>query len=135
MTIEVRLREWSEATEVMLSGVAEPGVLALMGEALGGVGRRDKPIILNLDELTLLDRGAFDALVHPLTPAGGFSAELAVVCGRPTGAELLRRWGLDREVRIYRTIDAALARTAPEPSAPGRGDLQPTPTADSLRSA
>jgi hypothetical protein len=83
VTIEVRLRESGDATEVILAGVADGCTLAQLAAAVREVATEDRPMILNLDDLTVLDREPFTAPMRPSIPPGGFSAELAVVCGEP----------------------------------------------------
>ena len=110
MAVEVTVRDLDAAVEVALSGVVDPALLGRLGEAVRAVAGPDRPTILNLDGLTLVDGDGYETLVGPLTRAGGFDGEVSVVCAHLAASEVLRRWGVSDFVPIYRSVDVALER-------------------------
>ena len=122
MSVEVKVRDLGSAIEVALAGVVDRPLLDRLGEALKAVSGSDKPTIVNLDNLTLLDREGLDPPADRLS--SGFDGEVALVCRRTTSVEQLRRWGVDRMVPIHRSLDAALERAALERAAVERAALE-----------
>jgi anti-anti-sigma factor len=111
VAVEVTVRDLDGAIEVTLSGVVDAALLGRLGEAVRAVAGPDKPTILNLEGLSLLDGDGFDALVGPLSWTGGFDGEVSVVCAHPRAADELRRWGVNPSVPIYCSVDVAVARS------------------------
>lgn len=81
-------------------------VVPALAEAIDGA----EAVVLDLDQATLLDRSAVEALCDVLSNAA--DAESCVVAARLSGRLVLERWGLPRDVAVFTSVaDALQART------------------------
>lgn len=96
---------------------------------LAGHGR---PLIADLDRVTFPGAAGLGALAGAARRATASGASLHVVCARPQTRQLLQLTGLDRTLRLARTLNDALkdmpaapdpaARPRPVPAPPGGDD-------------
>jgi hypothetical protein len=107
MGVLVNMREIDGATVVRLAGSADPGALERVGEGIvGACTDGGKVIVVDINELTLADRSAFERLVGPLQ-----NMPVRILCRRSAAYTLLREWKLDGRVPIFRTLTDALDNT------------------------
>jgi anti-anti-sigma factor len=71
-----------------------------------------RPLIADLDQVGFIDSVGLSALVGAANRAAAYGGSLQVVCARPTTRQLPRLTGLDRRIRLARTLDEALAALA-----------------------
>lgn len=91
------------ATVVVLDGVVGPNDCDLVGQT---VPRDANDVtIVDLNNVTLLDRYALHRLLKKLSPPG---AKVKLVCRRSTARHLLRAWRLHERFDIFATIELAL---------------------------
>ncbi len=108
--VGVRVSVWRDraATVVVLDGVVGPNDCALVGQRVPPPGDAAGITIVDLDNVTLLDRYAFHRLLKKLSPPG---AKVKLVCRRSTARHLLRAWQLHECFDIFATIEMALHRS------------------------
>jgi anti-sigma B factor antagonist len=93
---------------------------------LAGDGR---PVIADLDRVTFLGAAGLGALAGAARRAAAQGASLHVVCARPQTRQLLQLIGLDRTLRLVRTLAEALQAL---PAAPGPAARPPQPVSAPL---
>ena len=96
------------ATVVALDGVVGPNDCELVGQRIPPPGNAAGITVVNLNNVTLLDRYAFHGLLKKLSPPG---AKVKLVCRRSTARHLLRAWQLDERFDIFATVEMALHRS------------------------
>ncbi|MBW3547372.1 MAG: hypothetical protein KY452_04440 [Actinobacteria bacterium] len=106
--IRVSVSHDRAATVVVLDGVVGPNDCDLVGPRAPLRSDADDVTIVDLNNVTLLDRYAFHRLLKKLVPPG---AKVKLVCGRSTARHLLRAWRLHERFDIFATIDSALHRS------------------------
>ena len=89
----------------------------------------DGPLIADLDRVTFLGAAGLGALAGAARRAATRGASLHVVCARPQTRQLLQLTGLDRTLRLARTLADALQAlpAAPDP-ATRSPELVPAPS-------
>ncbi len=98
------------ATVVVLDGVVGPNDCDLVGQSVPLRSGANDVTIVDLNNVTLLDRYAFHRLLKKLSPPG---AKVKLVCRRSTARHLLRAWHLHERFGIFSTIELALHRSEP----------------------
>ena len=96
------------ATVVVLDGVVGPNDCDLVRHRVPRPCEANGVTIVDLNNVTLLDRYAFHRLLKKLSPPG---AKVKLVCGRSTARHLLRAWRLHERFDIFATIELALHRS------------------------
>ncbi|MBW3651597.1 MAG: hypothetical protein KY458_13615 [Actinobacteria bacterium] len=96
------------ATVVVLDGVVGPNDCDLVGQRIPPPGDATGITIVDLNNVTLLDRYAFHRLLKKLSPPG---AKVKLVCRRSTARQLLRAWQLHERFDIFATTEMALHRS------------------------
>jgi len=70
--------------------------------------RDGRPLIADLDRVTFLGAAGLGALAGAARRAAASGGSLHVVCARPQTRQLLQLTGLDRTLRLARTLAEAL---------------------------
>jgi anti-anti-sigma regulatory factor len=94
--------------------IAEPETQASQGTG-GDVGTRPgagtDAVVLDLDQVTLLDEGAFSQLAAAFDEATD-GVERCIVASRLSGRMVLERWGATEDYGVFTSVaDALQART------------------------
>lgn len=91
-------------------------------EALFTLAADGRPLIADLDRVTFLGAAGLGALAGAARRAAARGSSLHVVCARPQTRRLLQLTGLDRTLRLARTLTGAVQAlpAAPDPAAPAR---------------
>ena len=78
-------------------------------------GGRGRPLVVDLDQVSLIDSAGLGALVGTANRAAAHGGSVYAACDRPKIRELFRLAGLDCRIPLARTLDEALAaaRTTP----------------------
>ncbi len=79
-----------------------------------------RPLIADLDRVTFIGAAGLGALAGTARRAAARGSSLHVICARPQTRQVLQLTGLDRTLRLARTLAEALQAlpAAPEPAAP-----------------
>lgn len=96
------------ATVVVLDGVVGPNDCDLVEQRIPAPSDTAGVTIVDLNNVTLLDRYAFHRLLKKLSPPG---EKVKLVCRRSTGRHLLRAWRLHERFDVFATIETALHRS------------------------
>jgi anti-anti-sigma factor len=106
---------------VIITAAGETGIftLARLREQLFTLAGHGRPLIAGLDQVTFPGAAGLSALAGAARRAAASGASLHVVCARPQTRQLLQLAGLDRALRLARTLAEALKRHARRPG-PGR---------------
>jgi anti-sigma B factor antagonist len=91
---------------------------------LAGDGR---PLIADLDRVTFLGAAGLGALAGAARRAAARGVSLRVVCDRPQIRQLFQLTGLDRTLRLARTLAEALKDMPAAPDPATRPDRPPRP--------
>ncbi len=106
--IRVSVSRDRAAMVVVLDGVVGPNDYDLVGQTIPPPRDAADVTIVDLNNVTLLDRYAFHRLLKKLSPPG---AKVKLVCRRSTARQLLRAWHLHERFDIFATIEVALHRS------------------------
>lgn len=96
------------AMVVVLDGVVGPNDYEVVGQRIPLPRDAADVTIVDLNNVTLLDRYAFHRLLKKLSPPG---AKVKLVCRRSTARQLLRAWHLHERFDIFATIEVVLHRS------------------------
>ena len=120
LTIGVR----PEPGYVLITAAGEIDIftVARLREALFTLAGDGRPLIADLDRVTFLGAAGLGALAGAARRAAARGSSLHVVCVRPQTRQLLQLTGLDRTLRLARTLTGAVQAlpAAPDPAAPAR---------------
>ena len=107
---------------VTAAGEIDIFTVARLREALFTLAGEGRPLIADLDRVTFLGAAGLGALAGAARRAAARGSSLHVVCARPQTRQLLQLTGLDRTLRLARTLTGAVQAlpAAPDPAAPGR---------------
>lgn len=94
---------------VVLDGVVGPNDCDLVGQRVPPPSEANDVTIVDLNNVTLLDRYALYRLLKKVSPPG---AKVKLVCRRSTARHLLRAWHLHERFDICATTEMALHRSA-----------------------
>jgi anti-sigma B factor antagonist len=122
LTIGVR----HEPGYVIITAAGEIDVftVARLREQLFTLAGHGRPLIADLDQVTFLGAAGLGALAGAARRAAASGASLYVVCARPQTRHLLQLTGLNRTLRLARTLNDALKDM---PAAPAARLPQPVP--------
>jgi anti-anti-sigma factor len=122
LTIGVR----HEPGYVIITAAGEIDIftVARLREQLFTLAGHGRPLIAELDQVTFLGAGGLGALAGAARRAAASGASLHVVCARPQTRHLLQLTGLNRALRLARTLNDALKDM---PAAPAARLPQPVP--------
>jgi anti-anti-sigma factor len=122
LTIGVR----HEPGYVIITAAGEVDIftVARLREQLLTLAGHGRPLIADLDRVTFLGAAGLGALAGAARRAAASEASLHVVCARPQTRQLLQLTGLNRALRLARTLNDALKDM---PAAPAARLPQPVP--------
>lgn len=106
--VRVSVSRDQAATVVVLDGVVGPNDCDLVGQRIPPPRDAAGVTIVDLNNVTLLDRYAFHRLLKKLSPPG---AKVKLVCRRSTARYLLRAWQVHEHFDVFATIEMALHRS------------------------
>ena len=114
---------------ITAAGEIDIFTVAQLRDQLFTLASRGRPLIADLDRVTFLGAAGLGALAGAARRAAAQGASLHVVCARPQTRQLLQLAGLDRTLRLARTLDEALQAlpAAPDPAARHAPPPQPVP--------
>jgi len=117
LTIRVR----HDPRYVIITAAGEIGILTVtrLRESLFTLAGDGRPLIADLDRVTFIGAAGLGALAGAARRAAARGASLHVVCARPQTRLLFQLTGLDRTLRLARTLAEALQTlpAAPDPAA------------------
>jgi anti-sigma B factor antagonist len=118
LTIGVR----HEPGYVIITAAGEIDVftVARLHEQLFTLAGHGRPLIADLDQVTFLGAAGLGALAGAARRAAASGASLHVVCARPQTRHLLQLTGLNRTLRLARTLNDALKDMPAAPAAAAR---------------
>ena len=93
------------ATVVSLEGIVATNACDLIVQTVAPPPGAEDVTIVDLNNVTLVDRYTFHRLLSKLCPPG---AKVRLVCRRSTARHLLRAWHLHERFDIFATMDMAL---------------------------
>jgi anti-sigma B factor antagonist len=122
LTIRVR----HEPGYVLLAAAGEIDIftVARLREQLFTLAGDGQPVIADLDRVTFLGAAGLGVLAGAARRAGARGTSLHVVCARPQTRQLLQLAGLERALRLARTLAEALQAL---PAARGPAARPPQP--------
>ena len=127
LTIGVR----HEPGYVLITAAGEIGIFTVprLREDLFTLAGDGRPVIAGLDRVTFPGAAGLGALAGAARRAAARGTSLHVVCARPQGRQLLWLAGLDRTLRLARTLAEALQAlpATPGPAARPTRAAQPVP--------
>jgi anti-sigma B factor antagonist len=115
-----------------VAGEIDIFTVARLRDQLFTLAADGRPLIVDLERVTFLGAAGLGALAGTARRAAARGASLHVVCARPQTRQLLWLTGLDRALRLARTLAEALQAlsAAPAPAArPARPGPGPRPPA------
>lgn len=132
LTLEVRLERGCRV--VTAAGPIDASTVSRLRGRLLELTGSSRTLIVDLGGVSSVDSAGLSALVGAARRAAVYGGTLYVVCARPRIRQVLRLAGLDRQVRLARTIDEVLnGQLGRRPGIPiGRAPLFPPRTANSL---
>jgi anti-sigma B factor antagonist len=115
LTIGVR----HEPGYVIITAAGEIDIftVARLREQLFTLAGHGRPLIADLDQVTFLGAAGLGALAGAARRAAASGASLHVVCARPQTRHLLQLTGLNRALRLARTLNDALKDMPADPAA------------------
>ena len=126
LTISVQ----SEARYVIIAAAGEIGIFTVsrLREVLLALADSGQPVIADLNRATFLSAAGLGALAGAARRAAARGTSLHVVCAPPQTRQLLRQAGLERTLRLARTLPEAL-RALPAVADPAARLPRPVPAA------
>lgn len=117
---QVRAHVHKGVTIVALDGGLDEALAARVGPVLPGATTGAAAVILDLDQVTLLERAAFEHLATALDRAAG-ERDRCVVASRLSGRMVLERWQFADRYAIFTSVPDALQARAFALSGYGEG--------------
>jgi len=104
---------------ITAAGEIDIFTVARLREQLFTLARHGRPLIADLDRVTFPGAAGLGALAGAARRAAARGAACTWVCARPQTRQLLQLTGLDRALRLARTLAEALKDmpAAPDPAA------------------
>lgn len=117
---QVRAHVHKGVTIVALDGGLDDALAARVAPVLPGATTGAAAVILDVDQVTLIDRTAFEDLAQAFDGAAG-SRPRCVVASRLSGRMVLERWDFTRRFAIFTSVPDALQARAFALSGYGEG--------------
>src|SRR5690348_4124579 len=111
---------------ITAAGEIDIFTVARLREELFTLARDGRPLIADLDRVTFLGAAGLGALASAARRAAARGASLHVACARPQTRQLLQLTGLDRTLRLARSLAEALQASQP-PRTAARTTRPPEP--------
>jgi anti-sigma B factor antagonist len=112
---------------ITAAGEIDIFTVARLREQLFTLAGHGRPLIADLDRVTFLGAPGLGALAGAARRAAARGASLHVVCARPQTRQLLQLTGLDRTLRLARTLAEALKDMPAAPDPAAQPDRPPRP--------
>jgi anti-anti-sigma regulatory factor len=107
----VRVHLHRDVTIVTLDGGLDADLVRTVAPTLPGALAGADAVVLDLDQVTLLDEGAFSQLAAAFDEATD-GVERCIVASRLSGRMVLERWGATEDYGVFTSVaDALQART------------------------
>jgi anti-sigma B factor antagonist len=116
LVVQVR-REPGGHAVITVAGEVDIASVTRLRERLFALADDGRPLIVDLDQVSFIDAAGLGALAGAARRAGAHGASLHVVCARPRIRPLFRLTGLDRPLRLARTLPEAVQALGPTPDA------------------
>src|ERR1700732_5209199 len=126
--LTIRVRRDRGYAVVAVAGEVDIATVTRLRERLFELAASGRTLVVDLDQVSFIDSSGLAALVGAARRAAVHGASLHVVCARPQTRQLFRLTGLDGQIPLARTLDAALeSLAAARPGAPPPGTPVPRP--------
>src|SRR5579862_6996670 len=112
----VRARHEPEYVIITAAGEIDIFTVSRLRDPLFALADAGRPLIADLDQVTFIGAAGLGALAGAARRAAARGSSLHVICARPQTRQLLQLTGLDRTLRLARTLAEALQAL---PAAPG----------------
>ena len=93
---------------VTAAGQIDIATVSRLRERLFELAASGRVLVVELDDGGFIDSSGLGALVGAAKRAAAYGGSLHVVCAQPQIRQVFRLTGLDRQVRLARTLDEAL---------------------------
>ncbi len=97
------------ANVVSVTGELDLSTHEALGERLVGMAEKGEPVIVDLSDCEFIDSSGIRALLMGLKASGTDGGGFAIAAPGPQVRRILEMTGLDREVEVHDSVDAALA--------------------------
>ena len=114
-TLTIRVQREPAHVIVTVAGEIDISTADRLRERLFDLAAGDRPVVADLDQVSLADATGLGVLVGAARRAAAHPTSLHVVCAQPQTLRLLRLAGLDRQIPVARTVDEALMRHGADP--------------------
>jgi anti-sigma B factor antagonist len=117
-SLAIRARHEPGYAIITVAGEIDIFTVTRLRDQLYTLASDGRPLIADLDQVTFLGAAGLGALAGAARRAATRGASLHVVCARPQTRQLLQLTGLDRTLRLARTLADALQAlpAAPDPA-------------------
>jgi anti-anti-sigma factor len=117
--LTIRVRREAGCAIVTVAGEIDIATVAGLRQCLNALADNGRPVIADLDQVGFMDASGLGAIVGASRRATAHGTSLQVVCARRQTRRLFHLAGLDRQLRLARTLAEALR--AVQSSRPGQG--------------
>ena len=112
MALTVGVRRERGCAVVTAVGEIDMATVTQLRRRLFDLAASGRPLVIDLDLVSFIDSAGLGALVGTAKRAAAHGSSLYVVCAQQQIRRLFRLVGLDRQVLLARTLDAALEAVA-----------------------
>ena len=113
--LTIRVRHKPKYVLVTVAGEIDIATVARLRERLRALAASGRPLVADLEQVSFIDASGLGALAGAARLAAEHGVSLHVVCSRPHIRRLFRLTGLDRSMRLARTLAEALQILAATP--------------------
>lgn len=105
--LTIRVRREPGCAIVTVAGEIDIATVARLRQRLNALADSARPVVVDLDQIDFIDSG-LGAIVGAARRAAAHGTSLQVVCNRRQTRRLFHLAGLDRQIRLARTLAEAL---------------------------
>ena len=106
--LTIRVRREPGCAIVTVAGEIDIATVATLRSRLNALADSGRPVIADLDQVGFMDASGLGAIVGASRRAAAQGTSLQVVCDRRQTRQLFRLAGLERQIRLPRTLTEAL---------------------------